>query len=243
MPTDPQTQQLDDTEILETLEAIENIFDNTDFHDVLLGGDFNYDKSRNSRFVRIMDNFLEKHGLVSIWTKFDVDFTFQHLNLTSFSTIDHFFVTENFLVNCVDAAPIHLGDNRSNHSPIMIKIRLPDVLESRQREPVKKVCKVDWINADHYSILDYKDALHSKLSMLNLPDTLQCSDVLCSRHHHSLDRDSFLIDILLCMVETSFECLPTRETVINTQNRKGAVRVKYGECQLFPIFYRQLLRS
>ena len=107
------------------LNEIENIISMFIFNDILLGGDFHYDSSRMSRFCRIISEFISKNDLVSLWSKFQCDFTYQHVNLTSLSTIDHFFVTSDFLVNCIDAAPIQLADSRSNHSPIMLKIQFP----------------------------------------------------------------------------------------------------------------------
>ena len=84
-----------------------------------------------------------KNDLVSVWEKFPADFTYQHTDLTSFSTIDHFYVTRKFLDNCLDAAPIHDGSNRSNHSPIMLKIRVPEVIEMKQPENAQ-ISKPNW---------------------------------------------------------------------------------------------------
>ena len=56
-PTDPQIANFDRTELLQVQNEIENIMDNVDFDDVLLGGDFNYDKRRTSSFTIIMDIF------------------------------------------------------------------------------------------------------------------------------------------------------------------------------------------
>ena len=59
MPTDPQLQQIDESEILETLNEIDSIICNSTFNDVILGGDWNYDPNRNTRFCRIVDEFLD----------------------------------------------------------------------------------------------------------------------------------------------------------------------------------------
>jgi hypothetical protein len=52
-PTDPQTVQYDDGELKEVLNEIENILDNNDFDDCVIGGDLNYDSTRISGFARI----------------------------------------------------------------------------------------------------------------------------------------------------------------------------------------------
>ena len=49
MPTDPQLQNYDDSELVDTIAEIERILNTSKFHDVLFGGDFNYDESRNTR--------------------------------------------------------------------------------------------------------------------------------------------------------------------------------------------------
>ena len=174
MPTDPQNMQLNETELTDTLAEVDKIIEKSKFHDIICGGDFNYDPNRTSRFCSIMNDFLEKHGLVSVWSKFPADFTYQHHNLISFSTIDHFFVTERFLDNCVDASPIHLGDNRSNHSPIMLKVKLPEVASPEKPEKVIKR-KPDWNNATDDDKDEYHDVLHEKLLDLPVPDSLSCT--------------------------------------------------------------------
>ena len=147
MPTDPQTQSMDESEAISTLNEIEKIIQNNKFNDLLCAGDFNYDESRKTKFCRIVYEFLQKNGLLSVWGKFPASYTYQHNTLTSFSTIDHFFVTESFLENCVDAAPIHLPDNQSNHSPIMLRIRIPEYVTRAKLKPIV-TRKPDWKKAD-----------------------------------------------------------------------------------------------
>ena len=38
-----------------------------------------------------------------------------------FSTIDHFFVKDEFLENCVDGSVLHIGENISNHDIIYLR--------------------------------------------------------------------------------------------------------------------------
>ena len=207
-PTDPQTQIFDEYEVTELLNAIDNIISNTSFHDILFGGDINHDESRNTRFSRIVSEFMDKHELRTVWSKFGADFTYQHTNLTSFSTIDHFYVTENFLNNCcVDAAPIHLGDNRSNHSPIMLKIKVPAVGVQEIDDNVIKQ-KPDWKKSSEHDKAQFSRTLEEKLANIVIPDSIVCNDVTCNDVDHSDERDSYLIDVMTAVIETSFECVP-----------------------------------
>ena len=135
LPTDPQTVHYDDAELLSVLTEIENILDNNTFDDCILGGDFNFDKRRVTGFVRAVSNFLERIGLVSVWDKFPIDFTHIHTDMKSTAILDNFFVSKKLLDLVVDAGPLHLGDNRSRHSPVMMKIELTDIpVRSEQRE-------------------------------------------------------------------------------------------------------------
>ena len=145
------------------MHKVDKIVKVATFHDIVIGGDFNWDQRRNTRFSRIMDEFMSKYGLVSIWNKFPADFTYQHTNLISFSVIDHFFVTERFLDNCVDASPIHLGDNKSSHSPIMIKINLPQI-EGTKSEVIISVLTPSWKNASEEDVSNFSAIFQEKIS-------------------------------------------------------------------------------
>ena len=74
--------------------------DSTDFDDIFWQGDLNWDLSRSNGFANTMRRFMDKIGLVSLWEKHPVDYTHIHTN----------------------CGPIHIGDNRSRHSPIMVKL-------------------------------------------------------------------------------------------------------------------------
>ena len=88
--------------------------------------------SRNSGFVNAIKLFLDKTGLVSVWSKFHADYTHVHTDLKSVSTLDHFFVNERLLDSVSDASPLQIGDNLSRHSPIMMKLMVPKVSEKNQ---------------------------------------------------------------------------------------------------------------
>ena len=103
----------------------------------------------------------------------------------------------------------------------MLKIRLPEEITACRNEPENKTYKVNWKDADHENILEYKEILHNKLSLLRMPDNLCCSDVICKNHDHSNDRDSFLIDILFNIIETRFDCLPTKNVKGNPRKSQN----------------------
>ena len=219
MPTDPRLQQFDETEILETLADIESIIFNSVFDDIIIGGDWNFDPRRNTRFCRILKEFFDKNELKSIWTKFPTEFTYRHTDLKSISLIDHFFVNESFLERCIDAAPLHLGDNRSNHSPIMLKVDIPKVVKKENHGGIT-ISRPSWSKADYEDKEAYANILDQKLSELCLPSTLDCDKVDCCNEQHSIDRDSYVLDVLFKVIETSFECIPVTNKLSDSQKTK-----------------------
>ena len=57
-PTDPQTVNFDQTELLQVQTEIEGILNNSNFDDVLLGGDFNYYTVSMDRFGKSLYIFI-----------------------------------------------------------------------------------------------------------------------------------------------------------------------------------------
>ena len=123
-PTDPQTPALNDNELSDVLIELERIMDTAQFDHVLLNGDINYDPSRQSAFARAVREWLQRVNLYSVWDKFPVDYTHIHMDFASTSTLDHFVCNEALLQHVTQAAAMHLGDNPSRHSPIMLRLDL-----------------------------------------------------------------------------------------------------------------------
>ena len=72
----------------------------------------------------LLNIFFLDNDLLSVWTKFNCDFTYSQTRMINgserkyFSVIDHFSVSKGLLENCIDASPILTQDNLSNHTPI-----------------------------------------------------------------------------------------------------------------------------
>ena len=201
-PTDPQTLQYDDSELLGVLGEIEYILDNNEFDDCLIGGDLNFDSSRRS--VR---EFLTRLGLYSVWDKFPVDFMHLHTDFKSSSVIDHFLVNQRLLENIEDAGPVHLGDNLSRHSPIMIRLALPAIQARPPRPAAPKTRRPAWYKSTEEQRAKYTSMLDIKLQALSIP-VLECKDVHCECLNHSIERDNLVIDILSSIIETSYVYIP-----------------------------------
>ena len=205
-PTDPGGN-FDETELVELLAEIEDIMDRSEYDDVLWNGDLNYDKSRNTPFVLTVSRFLERVGLVSVWDHYPVDYTHIHTDYFSTSTLDHFVVNERLIDLITDCGPLHLGDNPSRHSPIVLKLKMSEipikseVVSIKQRRP-------NWYKAKQEEVDKYTKELYNRLKELEVPECLNCTDILCTKSSHSEERDSHVLDILTAIIETSHDCIP-----------------------------------
>lgn len=201
LPTDPGTVSYDDTELDEVLSEIESILTNEIFDDLIWGSDLNWQKGRNTGFAERMERFLNKHDLVTVWDHFTCSHTHIHTDFKSTSLIDHFIVNKRLLQH-IDCAPIHLGDNLSRLSPIILKLNVEN-LPSKSSTNESQSRKFSWQKAriDHKKM--YKTNLDEKLKNISIPRCLDCTDVNCQISKHSEERDSFILDIITAMIESS----------------------------------------
>ena len=176
-PTDPQILRFNDQELSKVLEDIENTLDKNVFDDCILGGDLNFDISRRSGFANTVRDFLSRLELFSVWDKFPADFTHLHTDGKNTSTIDHFFVNQRLLDLVQDAGPVHLGDNPSRHSPIMMKIKIPELKTKISQVVTPPPRKPAWYKAAQADKDHYTSLLDSRLRALTVPDSLQCQNV------------------------------------------------------------------
>ena len=206
-PTDPQTVDFDDTEVLEVLTEIEMIMDKTDFDDVILNGDLNWDIDRKTTFCNILSSFFEKIGLVSLWRHHHVDHTHVHTDNVSTATLDHFLVNERLLPLVEQCLVLHRGDNMSRHSPILLKLQAGKI-PAKQKESSWLPRKPAWYKASLVDIDNYKMDMQARLQSVRAPISLQCSDPHCSDPAHSKERDDHVLDLLCHVVESSHTMLP-----------------------------------
>ena len=210
-PTDPRVVNFDEAELLVVQNELEAILDKGGYDGCLCGGDWNYDARRNSGFVKSMTNFLERVGLVSVWEKFEVDFTYMHTDHKSTSILDNYFVNEALLPYVVDAGPMHLGDNPSGHSPILLSLKVTGIPSRRKEEEVRVPRRINWAKVESPQLREYKDDLQHRLENLEEPDCLTCKDVKCKDEQHSKSRDSYVLDVMGAWIEAGHGSLPTTQ--------------------------------
>ena len=141
--------------------------DEAEYDDVILGGDLYWDNRRNSGFSEIMREFTSRIGLYSVWEKFPVGYTHIHTDLKSTSVLDNFLVNERLLDLVEDAGVLHLGDNLSRHSPIMVKLNMGVIPARIERKEKLKPRRPDWYKATSEDISEYTTILENLIILEN----------------------------------------------------------------------------
>ena len=210
LPPDPQNiGEYDDSVLREVLAEVEAILANTTYDDVVWGSDVNWDIRRNTHFSRTMASFVERSGLVSLWSEHPVPYTHVHTDGKSKSTIDHFLLSPRLVPLVAECGVVERGDNLSRHCPIWVKIQLGSlpIRPSASRAWVpRKPC---WSKANTEELDNYTSNLECKLHSLKLPDSVWCADPHCCDESHCQDRDELVLEMLDCIVKTSHASLPT----------------------------------
>ena len=169
LPNDPLTIIFDDQELTNVLSEIESILDKSDFDDIIWQGDLNWEMTRLSGFSSRIKQFLERLGLVSVWEHHPVSYTHIHTDLVSTTTLDHFVVNERLLSVITDAGVLHLGDNLSRHSPIMLKLDLGSLpTQKRIRQSIPR--RPAWYKAEQNHRDEFTNAVHEKISSFPIPE-------------------------------------------------------------------------
>ena len=226
-PTDSQTLQFDNTELVGLLEEAERIMDTNEFDHVIWSGDFNFDPRRQSGFAITVSSFLERIGLVSVWDKFPVSHTHTHTDLTSTSILDHFMVDHALLVVVEDAGAPDLGDNLLRHCPIVLKLKLGELPVRKTTPNEKKIRRPAWYKASDQQKLNLIDSLYNKFLQLQVPDSLFCQDQHCTDSQHSRDRDDLAMNLMGSLIESSHQTIPMtgggKMETVEVQNRSYLV--------------------
>ena len=229
-PCDPRKDSYDDSELTKVLADIRSIILTSQCNNILLAGDLNCHFDRQNSFTTTIADAFEDLGISFLWNMPDddpnhfiqsVDYTYLSSinNCTSCSTIDHFGVNANLYLHVKEAGVIHNGENLSNHSAIYVKIHIGDVKINNDLPQNAKI--ISWTKATTDAKENFKSELANKLSMLELPNCIQCFDFNCNVHSHSSEIEDYTINVLEAMESASRLCLPSFSTSNKGKPRKG----------------------
>ena len=121
---------------------------------------------------------------ICMWEKYPIDYTHIHTDFKSTSTLDHFVVNRNLLNSITDCGVLHLGDNPSRHSPIMMKLTVGSIPRQTRSEERRRR-KPAWYKADQVHRDSYTMDLQDRLASLVTPHSLNCYDSQCQDGLHS----------------------------------------------------------
>ena len=204
-PCDPQLQDFDTTELIETLAELEAMMTSNSDCDIIWSGDLNCDMKRNNLFTRTVTAALRRMGLASVWESRPIDYTHTHTDGTSTSVIDHFVVSPRLLPLVEDCGPLHRADNLSRHSPILLSLRLGELPRRQAAAQPPPPRMPAWGRATEEEVASYTAALHQRLQAVQCPGSLvHCRDPLCTDPSHTQARDDMVLEIILSMVECSY---------------------------------------
>ena len=227
-PTDPQVANFNDFQLLKCIEDVKWFINSYPNHNIIFAGDLNLDLSRNTRFVNIMREFFLNCNLISVWSSFNVDFTFSNhqtrngRNILSTSCIDHFIIQPIILSQISHAQVIHLGDNLSNHDPIFLSIKIdsgPTVSSTVIDDANIFIPKPLWRKASDVHVNNYRHDLKSKLCNSVLTDGILCNDPTCSDSNHHKNVDAFCNHIISSIDSAVHNNIP-----LSKQNPSNSVK-------------------
>ena len=190
-PTDPQRENADNVDLLETLGHIKKIIEANHSDSIFWAGDINSDFSRNSNHTRAVQDALQDLGLLAAWDDFDADFTCAHelLGRTFTSLLDHFFWNTTFSNSVTDAGVLHLPGNMSDHSPIFCTFDT-SLIQEQSSKPSRQNPRPSWKRASTEDRSHYMISLEDRLSQLSGPDSVSaCKNVHCMQPGHKDDLD------------------------------------------------------
>ena len=148
-PTDPKTSDFDPTDILSTLDAINDVLTSNEFDHVIWSDDFNADFVRKTKFTHMVDKFIKEKELLKSWDKFQVDYTqvTEVMGKTFTSSIDHFCWSDG-IEDVIDADSLCLPQSLSDHCPICCHIKV-DGLCTRRQETLIATNRPSWKIVSH----------------------------------------------------------------------------------------------
>ena len=103
-------------------------------------------------------------------------------------------------------AALQRGDSLSRHSPILLTLRLGDLLRRRVAAQLHPPHQKPALEKEKAA---YKELLHWQLQAVQCPQSMMhFRNPLCWDTSHSEDRDGAVLDILLALVETAYTFIP-----------------------------------
>ena len=193
----------------ETLSHISSLINQYPDYDIIIGGDFNVDFSRQSRHLNLASQFLSNEDLLNLTTTINHNITYTYKSPNHHrSLIDHFFVNETVNNLVQSYYTIDDGRNLSDHLPIFLHTSISC------RRPVTPCTndeyRLDWESASDVNIKHYNLLIYNRLQNITIPDQLRaCNSLVCKEHGHLIM--SILSNISEILIECANLAIPSKK--------------------------------
>ena len=190
-------------ETVETIAMIEEILADHPGHKVILGGDFNTEFADQSPFDVVWKEFIRKHDLICCdrfvngntssvpqWAPTapsnagnSNNYTYIHNSLNQKKWNDHFFVSASIASMTDGHEILDVGDNTSDHLPIMLRFTANIHAEPPAEDPPVKAPSLKWEKCSEEQKLAYAKRLRELLehspAVLTPCNVAHCQNVEC----------------------------------------------------------------
>ena len=209
-PTDPKTNNFDDTELSLLLSQIHSVITDNDFDQLIITGDINADFKRSTCFVKNVEDFLAELDLRKSWDAFPIDFThiMEMQGKTYTSILDHFFWIET-KTNIVDSGVIHSVENTSDHCPIYLKLEIPKISQVPRKDDADVRSLPRWNMATDEQRKSYTREVDRQLQLIGIPNcAVGCNNLHCSSKDHMEAIDTMMLNVLQAVEKAADTYIP-----------------------------------
>ena len=188
-------------ECIETISMLDEIVSDHPCHSVILGGDFNTEFRGNSPFDILWQEFSDKHNLVCCdglingggiggggtiggsddGTVISNHYTYIHDSLNQQKWNDHFIISSSLIPSTNGLTILDVGDNPSDHLPIMMQLSLKLSTEIPRVETTTRPTSLKWEKCSEDQKNIYKERLADTLRQSPRISPI-CSKIHCEKN-------------------------------------------------------------
>ncbi len=245
LPCDNYRQTQAEEQYIETLSDIELAVTEVNADYVLVAGDCNTDLSRNNAHSKELTHLAERLQIQFAWLNpaSQPGPTYVSTDLTKQSTIDHVLLSDDLYSNIHECYVISEPTNPSWHSPICVKVSMPEVTHELHQETSTQLLHscTAWNRVTDQMYAMYQQTMAHNLENLVIPtEAIECRDAMCKNVKHRQDINDYCNKIIECCVKSGERCFPV--TKCNKRQKpywKEMVKTERDRCLFWGNIWRE----
>ena len=164
---------------------LEEILSDHPLHKVIIGGDFNTEFKGSSPFDCLWSEFTPKFHLLSCDNRISdqCSYTYFHDSLDQKKWNDHFLISQSLAPSTDNHMILDVGDNVSDHHPIMFRLSITLQAEPPQTESSTERSSLKWEKCTNEQKLAYSNRvaslLHEIPTVTTFCNTAHCTNEQC----------------------------------------------------------------